>query len=254
MRTGTRFLALSLAVAGAASLTACGENLRLEPSVPCTGGCVPFFRVNIENLALISGDTFRLGAHPITADGREVGTKWSVWYGPLRVDSTGLVTALAPGRGAILARPATDSGSTMGADIWIVHPDTSAQPFLAVIRDAATGDTVRRGRFGYDLPDSVDVSVSYVLGTTTETVGPPALVFEMRTWAHEYRPTTLVYSASIPLPTRGRAAFVTFRVNLAERNPDGTRRYPRGFYNFFVMLPLANGTTLGDRTGYTISL
>jgi hypothetical protein len=233
-------------------LMGCGDNLPLSPPPPCTGSCVPEFRINLENLILTTNDTVRLGAQPITADGRAVGIKWAVWFGPLRVDSAGLVTPLAPGKGGIIARASTDSGSVATSEIWVVHPDTSAQPFIAVFRDAATGDTLLR-RKGFRGHDSVDITVSYVVGNKTETVGPPFLTFQIRTWVHEYRQSITLSSLAVPLPARGRGAFTTFRVHLTEKTTNGARRFPTGFYDFFILLPLADGTLLGDKTGYPVS-
>lgn len=235
-------------------LTGCGDDAPVGPVIPCTGDCVTEFRIDLENLILTINDTVRLSARPVTADGRQLGTNWSVWFGPLRVDSSGLVTPLAAGRGGILARggEATDYPNFVAqSEILVVDPDTSAQPFIATFQNAATGDTLLR-RNGFKGVDSIDIAVSYVIGLQTETLGPPALTFEIRAKAPDGI-GPLLSSKTIPAPVRGKAAFVTFRVNLTERNPDQSRRFPPDFYDFFVVLPLADGRLLGQLTGYPVS-
>ena len=235
-----------------ALLVGCNDGSPLEPSVPCTGTCVTPFWTNIENFVLTIGDTVRLSARPLTADGLPVAPQWSVATGPVQVDGAGLVRGLAAGRGIIRASANGDPGYVALADLRVVHPDSSGQPFIVMFRDAATGELFSR-RQGFTNRDSVDVIINYVLGTTTVTQGAPHVNFEVRGNGQSQCACLVYVSAAVPLPERGKTGFVTYRLHLTEKDPAGFRRMPSGFYDFFVLLPLADGRVLGSETGYPVS-
>ena len=163
------------------------------------------------------------------------------------VDINGLATGLLNGKGLAYAWAPTDTGTLGRSEIWVVSPDTSAQPFIALYRDAATGDTLpyQSSFVGHD---SIDVVLSYVLGRTTVTLGAPSLLVQIR----KSGVTGEFFSVSVPAPVRGKGAFVTVRLNLTEKTAGGVRRYPQGGYDLYVLLPLADGRWLGDQTGYPV--
>lgn len=253
---GTVFVA-ALAAVLLTTLAACGHCVcdPVGPVVPCTGTCIVSVAVNPHHLALTPGDTVRLSGVAITASGLRIAVDWRTYIGPntsavpVRVDSTGLVTAVSAGEGGAYARAVTDTSKIVACQIRVVAPDSSVQPFIALYRDAATGDTLNNG-VTFTGRDSIDVVVSYVVGRSTVTAAAPALLFQIR------GPGTadIFSSVSVPLPVRGRGAFVTVRVNLGEKTATGARRFPPGQYDFFVLLPLADGRQLGDLTGYPVAL
>jgi hypothetical protein len=210
--------------------------------------------VNPHHLALAIGDTVRLSGVAMTASGLRIAVDWRAYLGPntsavpVRVDSTGVVTAVSAGEGGVYARAVIDTSKIGGSQIWVAAPDSSVQPFIALYRDAATGDTLNYGVM-FTGRDSIDVVVSYVVGRATVTAGAPALLFQIR------GPGTadIFSSVSVPLPVRGHGTFVTVRVNLGEKTASGARRFPPGHYDFFVLLPLADGRQLGDQTGYGVT-
>ena len=241
-----RHLAAIVSAALGLSGIACGVDPIGRPT-RCVGTCVPFVESVTDHLVLTPGDTGRMSARARTADGDPVAIRWRAGNERVAVDAGGLVTALAPGRAWVYAIAAVDSSKAIVPEVWIVDPDTSAQPFITLFRDAATGDTLLRRR-GFVGRDSIDVTVSYVLGRSTQTPGAPVALFQLRA-SGAVAPLT---STSVPLTQRGRAASFTVRVRLTERDANGARRFPPGFYDLFVLLPLADGRQLGDRTGYPV--
>jgi hypothetical protein len=149
---------------------------------------------------------------------------------------------------AVYARPVADTAKLGVAEIWIVDPDTGGQPFLTGFRDARTREPLNR-LDGFAGRDSIALSVSYVLGLSTATPGLPHVVLEIRRWESN----VVARSKTLPLDVRGRGAMVPFTLFLTEVNAFGQRILPSGVYDLFVLLPLANGEVLGERTGYRIS-
>jgi hypothetical protein len=247
-----RTVALASLAGVAAGCVKGGDAPVGPPPPPCTGTCVPDFAVNPHHLIITVGDTARFVAHPKTADGAKVPISWLGRGGitanmPVSVDANGVATGLLNGKGYVDARSPTDTGTVGRSEIWVVSPDTSAQPFIAVYRDAATGDTLPylSSFVGHD---SIDAVLSYVVGLSTLTLGAPELVVKIR------KPDVVgeLFSVSVPAPVRGRGAFATVRLNLTEKDSRGARRYPQGGYDLYVLLPLADGRTLGDQTGYRV--
>jgi hypothetical protein len=232
-----------------AFLAGCGDDLPLSPS-ECTGSCVLPFWTDIENFAMVVGDTVRLRAHPVTVEGHPVVASWSVAMGPLAVNSTGLVEGHSPGRGFIRASAQGDPGYVALADIRVIHPDTSSQPFITQFRDPVTGAFFSRRQEGWTDRDSMDVIINYVLGNTTVTDGPPTVIFEVRGDGRSQCACLVFVSDAIPLPDRGKTGFVTYRFRPRERDAAGLRRLPPGIYDLFVIIPLADGRRLGSETGY----
>ena len=245
---GRRILTVTLA-----ALVACGDRAPLgpQPVTPCTGSCVSSFPINPHHYLLAVGDTVRFRAKAKTADGVAVPVAWTAGGGvtnnlPVTIDAGGLARALVPGRGFVYAQaPNQDPNTGARAEIWVVSPDTSAQPFIALMRDAATGDTIPYGSVLVGR-DSVDVVISYVVGNFTNTRGTPAITLQVRI------PGALgeVYSEAIPAPVRGRSATATIRLNLRQRTAAGVPVFTQRTYDLYVLLPLADGRNLGDQTGY----
>lgn len=248
---GRRLLTATLA----AFVVSCGDGAGtgLEPAVvACVGPCVPSFPVNPHHYLLAVGDTVRLSAHAKTTDGISVPVTWIARGGttnnvPISVDALGLVRGVEAGKGFVDARTVADDPVSGGgrSEIWVVSPDTSAQPFIALMRDAHTGDTLRYGSVLVGR-DSIDIVLSYVIGNFTNTVGTPTLKLQVRI----PNSTTEVYSVDVPAPVRGRSATATVRLNLRMKNALGAAVFPSRTYDFYVLLPLADGRVLGDQTGY----
>lgn len=230
------------------AVSGCGDSAPIGIPLPCTGKCVTEFPVSPSHLIVTPGDTARLMADARTADGESVAVRWTTTAPTVQVDSAGSLTARMPGRGWAMARAVTDSTRINIAYIWVVTADTGGQPFISSFHDAATG-ALLNPIFGLENRDSIDVTFSYVLGTERQTNGPPSLLFEIR----RFDSSTALWSASIPIDTRGRGAFARLRVHLTQRGADGLRLFPKGTYDFVVVLPLADGQRLGDRTGFRVT-
>ncbi|MBC8086530.1 MAG: hypothetical protein H7Z40_04650 [Phycisphaerae bacterium] len=227
-------------------LAACGIMERV-PVEPCTGTCIIDIEAVTDNLLLLPGDAARIWGEARTADGEQVSLRWAAGNSLATVGADGHVTAVAAGRSWTTAIPVSGEMRGTRSDIWIVHPDTSAQPFITLFRNAANGDTLYRRR-GFLGVDSIDVAVSYVLGRTTQTLGAPAITFAIRAWD---KPADLA-TTLLPLTERGKVGTVVLRVRLTEKLASGARRFPIGHYNFFLLLPLADGRVLGSGTGYPV--
>ncbi len=212
---------------------------------------MPSFPVNPHHYLLALGDTVRFSAKAKTAAGAPVVVTWVPGGGetnnmPVTIDATGLARAVVPGKGFVYAQaPGMQANTGARAEVWVVSPDTSAQPFIALFRDAATGDTIPYGSVLVGR-DSIDVVISYVIGNFTSVVGTPAITLQVRI------PGTLgeVYSATTPAPVRGRSATATIRLNLRQRTSLGLPVFTQRTYDMYVLLPLADGRVLGDQTGY----
>jgi hypothetical protein len=190
-----------------------------------------------------------LEARATAADGRRVGVHWASLNQTLAVDRDGRVTAMAPGRGWIEARPETDSTKLARSEVWVVAPDTSSQPFIAAFLDAVSGTPLVRAT-GFAGRDSVRLTLSYVLGMKTVTRGAPELLLEVR------RPgaSAALLAITAPIHLRGQGAVAHVTVPLSASDSTGARRLPPGAYDFFVLLPLVDGRLLGSETGYRFTL
>ena len=217
--------------------TACtADDAPVGVPTRCVGTCVASVEVATEHLTLVPSDTFRLRARARTASGSLVAVRWSTWNAVLGVDSGGLVAAQSPGKGWVFATAITDPTKLSVAEIWVVDPDSSGQPFIAAFRDAASGDEIPRWR-GFIGHDSVDATVSYVVGRMSETAGNPHALLQIRVPDG----SNVLSSTAVPLTVRGRGAFVDIRIHLTQRDARGVRLFPPGTYDLFVLLPLAMG-------------
>lgn len=244
MRRHARFLA----ILAPALLASCGDSAPVGVPPRCIGTCVVDVDVTPQLLALTPGDTAQLDARAITAAGQRVGVQWSSLNGVLATDSAGRVTATTPGKGRIYATAATDSTKIGVSEIWVVHPDTASQPFIAAFRDAVSGEPLVRWR-GFAGRDSVRLTLSYVVGWTTETHDAPALRFEIRPALG----STPLFVTTVPVNVRGRGALTDLIVHLTRTDSKGVRLFPPGAYDFYVLLPLADGRVLGSQTGYHVT-
>ena len=236
----------------AAFVLSCGSSIEgVDHVAPCADTCVPSFPVNPHHYLLAVGDTVRFVAHAKTANGVTVPVAWVARAGatnniPVTVDANGLARAIAPGKGFVDAHTTNDPVDGGGrAEVWVVSPDTSAQPFIALYRDAATGDTLRYGSVLVGR-DSIDIVISYVIGNFTNTVGTPTLRLQVRVPGAAAE----VYSVLVPAPVRGQGATATVRLNLRAKNALGAPVFPQRTYELYVLLPLADGRVLGDQTAY----
>ena len=230
------------------AVLACGDDLPLEPT-ECTGSCVLPFWTNIELVALVVGDTMRVSARPMTFDRRSVAPEWSPATGTASVDAAGLVRGNSPGRAFVRASADGEPGYVAQVDVRVIHPDTSSQPFISRFRDARTGEFFSR-RDGFSGRDSMDVIINYVLGTTTQTDGPPRVIFEVRGNGQSQCACIAYIADATPIPERGKTGFLTYRFRPNQLDAGGLRRLPPGSYDLFVIIPLADGRELGRDTGY----
>ena len=230
------------------AVLSCGDAVRIAIPPPCEVPCGQDVVIDFRHVILTPGDTVRLAAVAKLVDGTESGVRWSAWDENIHVDSGGLVRAVSKGRTSVTARPAAGSGGSGVAEIWIVDPDTGGQPFLTGFRDARTGEPLRFFS-GFEGRDSIALNISYVLGHSSETLGPPQAVLEIR----RHDTIVVVRTLTFPLEVRGRGAMLPVTLHLTEVNQFGQRVLPSGAYDLFVLLPLANGERLGEFTGYRIS-
>ncbi|MEO7456401.1 MAG: hypothetical protein ABIY52_09080 [Gemmatimonadaceae bacterium] len=248
---GARFI---IGMTLAAFVVSCGDKVGgPQPTEACTGTCVPSFDVNPHHLLITVGDTARFVAKARTADGATAMVTWVARAGttgniPISLDGAGLARGIAAGRGFVDAHSPNEQTAGGGrAEIWVVSPDTAAQPFIALYRDAASGDTIP-----YLSPfvgrDSIDIVISYVIGNFTNAPTPPTLRFQVRI------PGTAseVFGVTMPAPVRGKAATTTLRLNLRQRTALGAPVFEQRTYEFYVLLPLADGRILGDQTPYPV--
>lgn len=244
---GPSGVARCLVLAAAFNLAACGDDAPVGIPEPCVGRCVREVQLNLEDLILTPGDTVRLQATARSADGTDAGVRWAAWNDRVRVDSSGLVTAWTTGVSWVHAIPRADSTFRGVVDIRVVHTDSGGQPFLAGFRDAASGAPLSRMR-GFAGRDSIDVTVSYVLGLGMVTDGEPHVLVSLR---HVDSPIGL-QSWVVPMSHWGRAGFGTARIVLTQRDARGLRLIPPGAYDLFALLRLADGRVLGEATGYRV--
>ncbi len=247
MRLALFCLALILAFTGG-----CGDSAPVGVPPPCPPKeCVPEFPVSPSHLILTPGDTAQLTAAARTADSNPVRVRWSTTATTVEVDTLGRLVAKAVGIGWAWAVPVADTTGNVArarSSIWVVTPDSGGQPFISSFHDAATGVLLLPWR-GFEGRDSIDITLSYVLGHQRETAGPPSVIFEIR----RFDSLVSLWSVSIPTPVRGRGASARLRLHLTQRDANGARRFPKGYYDFFVFIPLPYGLRLGDQTGYRVN-
>jgi hypothetical protein len=227
---------------------ACGDDAPVGVPEPCVGKCVPSVDVNLEDLILAPGDTVRLRAEARAADGTLSGVEWMSLSSSVSIDTEGLVRAELPAKTAIWARAIVDTSKFGVSELWVVDPDTGGQPFLTGFRDSRSGRFLPRWR-GFVGYDSITMTVSYVLGRNVVTSDEPHVVIQVRRSGTD----VVVQSRTVPLTVRGRGAFVDVRMHITERDASGQRLLPNGFYDLFVLLPLADGRILGAQTGYGVT-
>lgn len=203
--------------------------------------------VTPDYLMLPPGDTGRFSSLALTADGDRVSVRWTGTSDFAKVDSSGLVTALVEGRTFASASAPDEVRTRLNAGVWVVNTKENEQPVITSIRNAATGETMFR-RGGFVGVDSIDVTVSYLQGSNAPQEAAATLIFQVRSITSN-EPLSSVTS---PLGVRGKIGKTTLRVRLTEKNASGTRRFPAGFYDFFVLMRLEDGSNPGDRTGYRV--
>ena len=195
---------------------------------------------------MVVGDTARIAAKALTADGKRVG--WSGSNNFVSVDSDGRVIARAAGLTRAIATAQSSGMQSTNAGIYIVNADTSAQPFITLFRHAANGDTLFR-RQGFIGVDSVDISISYILGRNAQLFpGDSNVVLEIRSLSG----ATLAIGSVASIAKRDKVLKADVRVQLTANNSNGTKRFPSGFYDFFVTTPGDAGRVLGSQIWYRV--
>jgi hypothetical protein len=230
--------ALSLAVLlGAACSTGIDDGSDECPDDRCVSAVL----VTPQFVILAPGDTVHLRAAVRTIGGLPTSFAWRAQGTAVSVSANGVVTAVARGQGAVLAIPTADSTRFAGASIAVVDPAVSATPTLSSFTNAATGNAVATGDVR---PDSVDIGVSYLIGTAPGE-GATALELRLRSAA---RDTVITL---VPEGEAGRGARSAVRLRLGARGANGTALWPTGVYEARVLLRLGDGRVLGEeRLGY----
>ncbi len=226
---------------GALAVLALGTAAACTPlSAPdenaCSGAqCVDRIQIIATRRYLLVGDTTRLRGEVLLRNGDATPFTWRAGQPSIAtVDASGLVTAVARGRGQIVAIPARDTSVFAAVAFDVVSGDSSTVPFIVGVTDVATRTPIP---YGGAVGDSIDVTLEYASGRLTDQVVQTA---QLRITGGG-RDTTLTLAQPGAPGTIGRGS-----VRLRFTPPAGStvRPFAQGYYTARTILQLAGGRTL----------
>ena len=241
MQNLTTSLRASRARVGALALLATGVAAACTPlGAPdeddCSGAqCVDSIQIIATRRYLLVGDTTRLQGEVLLRNGVSTPFTWRAGQPAVaKVDASGLVTAVARGRGAVAAVPATDTSVSASVSFDVVSGDSSTVPFVVAVTDVATRSAIR---YGGAVGDSIDITIEYASGRLPDQLVQQA---QLRIFGGG-RDTTVTLAQTGAPGTIGRG---TVRLRFTPPAGSTVRPFAPGYYSAQTILRLAGGRTL----------